>query len=220
MGHLGQQSRRARMRRVGFGDHRIAGGDRRGKVAAGDAVERERKIVRTKHPHRPQRCMAGANALPGVDRRSQPTAISRGSRGLAQLAGRARQFDVGQPRLHRQGRLGVGHRHQLRREPLRYRWRNAPESRRRARHRSRRNKGVAARRRVQRRVDVGPGAHRVYIRQRLALGWILGPKDAALLRRAPPVGDQNGLHGHKNVQCLNFNHEMPANGSRIMTHDG
>ena len=43
------------MRRVGLGDHRVAGRDGRGEVAAADAVEGERKIVRAEDAHRADR---------------------------------------------------------------------------------------------------------------------------------------------------------------------
>ena len=87
----------------------LPAGDGGGKISAGDAVERERKIVRAKNGDRAQRRVAGTNVQPRVDRRHPPTSAAGSAGRLAQLSGRARQFDLGQPRLDRQRRLGMGH---------------------------------------------------------------------------------------------------------------
>lgn len=48
-----QQPGGAGMRRIGLGDHRVSTGDCSGKIAAGDAVEGKRKIVRPEYEHGP-----------------------------------------------------------------------------------------------------------------------------------------------------------------------
>ena len=101
------------MRGVGLGDHRVAGRDGRGEVAARHAVERERKIVRAEHDHRSERLQAAAKAELGVDHRFLPRALAHGGRGLAKLGRGPRQFDLLQPRRDGQPGLLVGHRHQF-----------------------------------------------------------------------------------------------------------
>ena len=94
--------RRARMQRMRLGNHRIARGDCRGEVAAGGAVERERKIIRAEHHHRPDRLEARADLVLRVDGRQRPRALERRLGRLPQLSSRPRQLDVGQPRRRRQ----------------------------------------------------------------------------------------------------------------------
>ena len=88
-----------------LGDDGIAGGQRRREVASGDPVEREGKIVRSDDEHGAERCVDRADARFRVDRRQRPRAVAAGRGRLPELPGRARQFDVLQPRRHRQARL-------------------------------------------------------------------------------------------------------------------
>src|SRR5581483_1978260 len=54
---LRQQQRRTGMRSIRLGNDRVSGGDRGGKIAAGNAIERQRKIVRAENDHRPNRAI-------------------------------------------------------------------------------------------------------------------------------------------------------------------
>jgi hypothetical protein len=106
---FGQETRRARMRGIGFTDHRTARGDGGGKVAARNTIEGERKIIRPKYPDWANRLVAGTNLQLGVDGCQTPAAGPRAACRGAQLPRCAGQFDVGQTRRAGQCRFGVGH---------------------------------------------------------------------------------------------------------------
>ena len=105
---FGEHPRRSRMQRMPLGDHRIAGGYGRRKVAAGGSVEREGKIVRAENHDRPDRLEARADLVFRVDGRQRPRAFERRLRSLPQLGNRPRQLDIGQPRRRRQCGLEIG----------------------------------------------------------------------------------------------------------------
>ena len=65
---LRKQLRGAGVRRIGFGEHRVARGDGGREIPARNAVEGERKIVGTENAYRPERCMAGADVELCVER--------------------------------------------------------------------------------------------------------------------------------------------------------
>ena len=94
------------MQADGLGDDRIARGNRRGEIAAGDAVERERKIVRPEHGHRTDWRQNTERMLffVSIVGSAHEPSTRRGGR-LPQLVRRPGQLDVGQPRRHRKRRL-------------------------------------------------------------------------------------------------------------------
>ena len=123
---------------------------------------------------------------------SRQLPLRGGPGGAAELAGGARQFDVGQSRFGGQRRLGVGQFDQglaialdIVGEPLE---KSGDELRRCL---AKRGGGRGGR--VQRGVDVGPSADRENIFQRSFRRGVFGLKRAAGLRSSPAAGDQNAL---------------------------
>ena len=179
-----------------FGDDRIAGGDRRGKIAAGNAIERQRKIIGPEHSHRTNRRVARANVVRRVDRRQPPRAFSRRGRGLPKLVDRPRHLDFGQPRLHRQSRLQVrlcANRLGIGGEPLRI---ASPESRPTVfggSARQLRRRGRSCR---ERRIAIGPRADRKLKRQPLAIRRVHRPERPSLLCLPPLSVNQNRFDSH------------------------
>ena len=91
-GQFGKDSRRTGMRRIGLGDDRIARRNGRGEIAAGGAVKREGKVVRSEDPHRAQRREGRKRMLAFVSIVASRHEPSNGRRRLPQLARRSRQF--------------------------------------------------------------------------------------------------------------------------------
>ena len=107
-GLVGCEVRHARAARMRLRDHWVARRDRRGEVAAGHRAVGERKISRWEDNDRPEPECRRANVAGGIDHRHAPRALAGGGRGLPDLIEHARQFDLGQPRLHGEPRLGMG----------------------------------------------------------------------------------------------------------------
>src|SRR5829696_487742 len=59
------------------------------------------------------------------------------------------------------------------------------------------------RRRVERRVAIGPRADRERVRERLAGGWILHLELAARVCRAPLAADEDGVRAHRTATARN-----------------
>ena len=107
-----QEPRRAGVQRMSLRNDRIAGRDGGREIAAGDARERKRKIVGTKHGHGTDRLETRADAVFGIDRRKGPRSVFCRLGSLAKLSSCPRQLDVGQPGRCRQRRFQVGHLHE------------------------------------------------------------------------------------------------------------
>ncbi|MNV26419.1 hypothetical protein D3C71_1175390 [compost metagenome] len=96
-----------------LGDHRRTRGDGRGEIAAGNRIEGEREIIGAEHDHRlGQRAEHGTQPGGGIDHRMRPAPLPHRTRGLTQLAGGARQFDIAQARCLRQTGFAMRDLHQ------------------------------------------------------------------------------------------------------------
>ena len=111
VGALRESTPRLGMQRVPLGDHRIAGGDRRGEVATGDPVKGERKVVRTDaEDGATERTAITADVRIHVDQRASPGRsrdVLRRLGGLSQLAQHPIELHLRQSRFERQSRLLV-----------------------------------------------------------------------------------------------------------------
>ena len=101
------------MRRIGFGNHRIARSDRCGEITAGDAVKSEWEIVRSKHRHRPERDVTGADVGLAIDDRHLPRLIANRFGSHPQLIDGPGQFDIRKPRGFGQTGLSMRDLHKL-----------------------------------------------------------------------------------------------------------
>ncbi len=78
-----QQAGCAGVGSIRLGDHDVAGGNCRGKIAARDAVESEGKVIWAKHGQRSERRQLRADLQFRIDRGHGPGSISCGSGRLA-----------------------------------------------------------------------------------------------------------------------------------------
>ena len=99
------------MQRVGFGDHRIARRNRRGKIAPADAIKRKRKIVGSKDHHWPNGRHARIKFLRSIDGDAPPRSLPRRGRRLPELIRCPGKLHVLQPWRYRKRRLFVGYLH-------------------------------------------------------------------------------------------------------------
>ena len=86
------------MRRIGFGNHRIASRDRGRKVPAGDAVEGEGEIVWPEYCNRAESAIARPNVGLAVDGCHPPRFISGCFGGEPELTDGSRKFHIGEAR--------------------------------------------------------------------------------------------------------------------------